>query len=288
MARFGKDGTTRCASILVSTQVVEQSVDLDADLLITELAPTDMLLQRLGRLWRHSRKNRPVDQPRMCIIKEEKSLKDLRRMDPKAIVEALGKKAKVYAPFVLLRSLEVWEELQSQQVSIPFQIRELIESTYVDRWETEPESWQNLYNDWFGSDSAKKMIASRNSNIWQLALEDREGVQTRINEMPTVPMVLCRRINEHEAVFIDGTSGNLGGEMFLFRTAQVIHKNLVKVPKYCFDLIEVCPAFANYLYGEQCVGIVSQNGAIEVKGLQNKIQLFYTDELGLVVEKTSA
>ena len=148
MARFGKDGATRCASILVSTQIVEQSVDLDADLLITELAPTDMLLQRLGRLWRHSRKSRPVEHPRMCIIKEEKSLEELRRMDAKAIVQALGKKAKVYAPFILLRSLEVWEQVQ--QVSIPSQIRELLESTYINRWDDEPESWQNLYNEWFG------------------------------------------------------------------------------------------------------------------------------------------
>ena len=55
MERLGKSGATRCASILVSTQIVEQSVDLDADLLVTELAPTDMLLQRIGRLWRHQR-----------------------------------------------------------------------------------------------------------------------------------------------------------------------------------------------------------------------------------------
>ena len=288
MARFGKDGTFRCASILVSTQIVEQSVDLDADLLITELAPTDMLLQRLGRLWRHSRKNRPVEHPRMCIIKEEKSIEELQRMDAKAIVQALGKKAKVYAPFVLLRSLEVWEGVPSQQVLIPFQIRELIESTYVDRWETEPESWQNLYNEWSGSDSAKKMIASRNSNIWQLAMEDREGVQTRINEMPTVPMVLCLKINKQEAVFIDGTSGNLGGEKFLFHTAQAIHKNLVKVPKYCFDHIEICPAFVDYLYGEQCVGLVSATGSIEVNGLKEGFHLLYIDKLGLVVEQTSA
>ena len=69
MERFGKDGATRCGSILVSTQIVEQSVDLDADLMITELAPTDMLLQRLGRLWRHNRRIRQVDTARLCISK---------------------------------------------------------------------------------------------------------------------------------------------------------------------------------------------------------------------------
>lgn len=283
MERFCKDGTTRCGSILVSTQVVEQSVDLDADLMITELAPTDMLLQRLGRLWRHTRQNRPTDNPRICIIDEEASLEGLRRMEPKAIIKTLGNKAKVYAPFVLLRSLEVWKA-QEQGVTIPSQIRNLIESTYEDR-EQEPDSWQELWGEWFGTDSAKDLIASRNSNIWQLALEDKEGVQTRINEMPTVPVVLCRSIGKQAALFIDGTSEKLGGDTFRVPTAQAIHKNLVKVPEYCFNNIEPCPAFTGYLYGQQCVGIVSESGAVEAKGLQSGIRLFYSDELGLVVEK---
>src|SRR5262249_46218623 len=47
MDRLGKDSTRRPPGcVLVSTQVAEQSVDIDADLLITDLAPTDMLLQR--------------------------------------------------------------------------------------------------------------------------------------------------------------------------------------------------------------------------------------------------
>ncbi len=44
--------------VLVSTQIVEQSIDIDADFLITDIAPTDMLFQRIGRLWRHERPDR--------------------------------------------------------------------------------------------------------------------------------------------------------------------------------------------------------------------------------------
>jgi len=56
---------------LVSTQIVEQSVDLDADLMVTELAPTDMLLQRLGR-YGDIKKTPKRLQARLIIISEEK------------------------------------------------------------------------------------------------------------------------------------------------------------------------------------------------------------------------
>jgi len=285
MERFGKKGTTRCGSILVSTQVVEQSVDLDADLLITELAPTDMLLQRLGRLWRHERKNRPADNARICILEETNSLLQFQEMEPRAIIEALGAKGRVYAPYVLLRSLEVWQN--RSEVFIPSQIRMLLESTYEDR-ENEPGGWQELSYEWFGTDSAKIMLASRNCNLWQGALEDEEGVQTRINDMPTIALVLCQGITKHEAVFIDGSRECLGADQFRLTTAQAIHKNLVKVPEYCFDCIKPCPAFALYHHGKQSVGVVARRGAIQIKGLKNGTRLFYSDELGLVVEKSSA
>ncbi len=285
MDRFGKDGETRCGSILVSTQVVEQSVDLDADLLITELAPTDMLLQRLGRLWRHERQNRPVSSPLVCIIEESLALEEFQQLTPGKIKKCLGAKAFVYDPYILLRSLEVWRN--RNEISMPSDIRDAIEATYLER-EDEPESWQELFFENEANSMAYRQKANMSSNIWQAALDDREGVQTRLNEMPTIAMILCRSMTDREAQFVDGTSAAFSGDDFVFATAKAIHRNLVKVPEYCFSRVVPCAALEKYLFGSQCVGIIDAQGKVKVDGLKDKYRLHYSDELGLFIEKLSA
>lgn len=68
---YGKDSIRGRGSICVATQVVEQSLDLDFDILYTQICPIDILLQRVGRLWRHKRSCRPLESPRVVVISND-------------------------------------------------------------------------------------------------------------------------------------------------------------------------------------------------------------------------
>ena len=240
MERLGKDGARRPANgcVLVSTQVAEQSVDIDADLLITDMAPTDMLLQRIGRLWRHERLRPSGAECQVWIAAPPLDACGLRSASAREIRDAFGKSARVYAPYVLLRSLDQWRE--RERLELPTDIRLLLEATYADLPD-EPEAWCELRRDLEKRKSELHQTALANSNPWQVQLGDEEGVQTRWNGQPTALLLPAISLWEVPGQgsrtamgleFLDGTRCEARSGVWDIAVARAIHRNLVKVPKW--------------------------------------------------------
>ena len=124
---FGPNRLERPARVVVATQVVEQSLDLDFDLIVTDLAPIDLLLQRSGRLWRHRHRiGRPLRTAELVVLGPDPDA-PLREnwLEP----EAPGTR-KVYPVVSVL--WQTWQRLLSHPVlEVPGQVRAMIEAVYA-------------------------------------------------------------------------------------------------------------------------------------------------------------
>jgi len=122
--------------ILIATQVVEQSLDLDFDLLISEVAPVDLLLQRVGRLHRHKRDVRPerLRQPRMWLLQPDVVGDGLPEFGAYgSTITSTGEyRAGVYDRYILLRTwLLLGGRLGTDQtIDLPNDIDRLVSAVY--------------------------------------------------------------------------------------------------------------------------------------------------------------
>ncbi len=236
LPRLGRDAANRPqGAVLVATQVVEQSVDIDADFLLTDLAPTDMLLQRLGRLWRHERPDRArlADGPEAWI-----HTPDCGHSKTTAEIRArLKGLAPPYAAYVLLRSAREWQRRAGRRVIVlPDEIREILEATYQP-WPEEPETWRVLRTEMERRAERLRNKALGNANPWALpALPDEEGVQTRYSDYPTLTLVLLQSLSlgRVDVTFtgLDGSTATAPERAWSRQVAVALHRNHVKVPTW--------------------------------------------------------
>ena len=134
--RFGPDGTGTRPSrhVVVATQVAEQSLDIDFDLLISDLAPVDLLLQRLGRVHRHSRRRPPHLQVPRLIVAGHSGLRPAR---PPAVPAGCGQ---VYGRWLLWRTAAAL--LGCEELDLPADIPRLVDAVYGDE-QIGPPQWQD-------------------------------------------------------------------------------------------------------------------------------------------------
>ncbi|MFO0558673.1 MAG: CRISPR-associated helicase Cas3' [Polyangiales bacterium] len=137
----------RC--IVVGTQVLEQSLDVDFDLIVTDLAPIDLLLQRAGRLHRHKRSNRAATHalPRLLIARPE---------GPHA-TSPIDDVSKVYAEAIVRQTLSTLDGRET--ITLPDDIERLVESVYSL---TVPAADDELFGakiEYFGGRAAQRQDA---------------------------------------------------------------------------------------------------------------------------------
>lgn len=139
--RLGRDSPPG-PLLLIGTQTLEQSLDIDADLLITDLAPADVLLQRAGRLHRHARK-RPAgyETPRCLVLVPEDELESA--LDNRGCVSSRYMQIGYGSVYDDLRTLELTRRMLEEhpEVSIPRDNRRFVEAV------THPECLASLNGD---------------------------------------------------------------------------------------------------------------------------------------------
>lgn len=157
---LGPDGKRPHRLIVVATQVVEQSLDIDFDVMHSQLAPIDVTLQRAGRLHRHHRaRPKGLESPRLSVI----GLTDL-DSEPPTVVAQDGDRPKakrdpssfIYLPSALLETCRVLDGMST--VALPDDIPTLIHSAYDHDPEPEdlPTRWEKAMA------SAENESATRN------------------------------------------------------------------------------------------------------------------------------
>ena len=153
------------ARLLIGTQTLEQSLDIDADLLITDLCPMDVLLQRIGRLHRHLERSRPVGfELARCVLLVPAAADLETLLDARGEAIGTAKRAGLGSVYPDMRVLQLTRDLAAEypDIEIPGDNRRLVEgATHSERLATlAGERWGRHGQNVEGGDLAKGVRAT--------------------------------------------------------------------------------------------------------------------------------
>ncbi|MEN9501640.1 MAG: hypothetical protein RI964_925 [Pseudomonadota bacterium] len=165
---YGAEGKRASGRILVATQVIEQSLDVDFDWLITQLCPVDLLFQRMGRLHRHERYRPTGFESARCTI-----------LLPMG--NDYGTHGLIYGNTrVMWRTAQKLQTCPDQIIDFPAAYRDWIEPVYSEEaWGTEPEVIETGFA-LFEEKLVEKRILARQMLKWAkdvALMDDDENVR---------------------------------------------------------------------------------------------------------------
>lgn len=188
---FGPDSApeARRGKIIVASQVIQESLDLDFDLMVSDLAPIDLLIQRAGRLWRHQREGRPLPSPRLLVVSPE----PLANAGVDWLTPSLRGTSHVYRDHARLwRTAKILFE--AGRIVSPAGVRPLIEAVYgADALDGAPEGLQGKHVKADGEASAGRSMARIN------LLDLRDGYAEKAEWAPEI--YTPTRLGEERTIF---------------------------------------------------------------------------------------
>jgi len=219
LGRFGKVSTNR-AGVVVATQVIEQSLDLDFDLIVTDMAPADLIIQRAGRLWRHShRTDRPLHSPELLLLGPE----------PKEDVQASWLSATLAGTAYIYPASLVWRSaralLDAGTIETPYNIRTLVEAAY-DESIALPSALIRSDTESIAEGMVARSLAQQNLlslekgySVFSGPWDTEARTPTRLEEGPTVTLRLAMVEQGNVVPYVSDPTLNLAWSLSEVRVA---------------------------------------------------------------------
>lgn len=191
-------------SLLVGTQAIEVSLDIDYDTIYTDPAPIDALIQRFGRVNRKRKKGLCV-----CHIFRESNEKD----------------KFIYNQDIVKRSIEAFESLGEHAIIHENEIQELIDFVYPDWEEQQRLEYENTYNAlWIGI----------NNRLHPLHHEDssEEDFYRQFDGIKVLPVALINQYTEllkqHQYIKAEGLLVSIRESRFayMFKNGDVFSQRI--------------------------------------------------------------
>ncbi|WP_341501787.1 CRISPR-associated helicase Cas3' [Gallaecimonas sp. GXIMD4217] len=209
LSRFGKGsgGEQRKGQVLIATQVFQESIDADADLMISDLCPIDDLIQRAGRLHRHTRDGDGHYRPGIRDARARPLLYVLVppwQEEPQAdwLGATMPHTEAVYrSPGRLWLGMQALRELGG--IWMPGKARELIEAVYgEDAYQRMPQALRDKEDAHYAEERGKAAKARNQYIQWPLGYsqesntawhDDDIEISTRHSDIEILPVLLLRR-----------------------------------------------------------------------------------------------